>query len=86
MRLFHVIATLFTLCALTPLARAQAPAAACTLAPVAGEMRELTSDTYCTSSARQVATGTFQRESSACSVATAKPSRAASASRPVDFA
>src|SRR6218665_196825 len=43
MRLFRVIAILLALFALSPLAQAQAPASACTLAPVAGEMRELTS-------------------------------------------
>ena len=43
MRLFPVITALLALCALSPPASAQAPATACTLAPVAGEMRELTS-------------------------------------------
>ena len=43
MRLVPFIATLLALCALSPLARAQAPAASCSLAPVNGETRELTS-------------------------------------------
>lgn len=44
MRLLPVIAILVALWALSPLARAQVPAATCTLAPVNGEMRELTSN------------------------------------------
>lgn len=45
MRLLSVTATLLLLCALSPLARAQAPAPAkaCALTAVAGEMHELTS-------------------------------------------
>lgn len=43
MRLVPCIALLFTLCALSPLARAQAAPPTCSTAAVAGEMRELTS-------------------------------------------
>ena len=43
MRLFPVVAILLTLCTLSPLAKAQAPATACTLTPISGELRELTS-------------------------------------------
>jgi len=42
-RLPCIAALLFALCAPPPFARAQTPAAACTLKPVAGEMRELVS-------------------------------------------
>jgi polyhydroxybutyrate depolymerase len=42
-RLFPALALLSLLCTLSTLAPAQTPASACSLAPVAGEMRELTS-------------------------------------------
>lgn len=43
MRFFPAIVLLLVLGALSPPARAQSPAATCTLAPVSGELRELTS-------------------------------------------
>jgi len=53
---------------------------------VRAAMSSSTSVTYLRSSARADDTGTFQRESSACRVATAKPSRAARASKPDSLA